>query len=112
MIYYHITKERHLNSILTKGLIAGHRRGLTIARVKHKTIFVTNNITKIVQWQAGEKWCIKNRAVVLKVDVEGLNIRPVRYSDGATYTISDFEFEIEEKKIDPSRIKFEIKLYE
>lgn len=101
---FHITPERHLDSILKKGIIAGFRKGLTTSRQpKWKTVFLTNNIDRILKDQAGETWSRRHKPIVLEVDIEDLKIEPKKYFGGGTYTISDFEFEC--KYVPPKKIK-------
>lgn len=102
MIFYHIAKGRHAESILAKGLIPGHRRGITCNGDKHKKVFVTNDVDKIIKWQAGPAWIKKHKCVLVHVDMTGVRMDPVQYRCGMTYTISDFEFTTD--RIDPKRI--------
>src|SRR6185369_8127428 len=93
MILYHLTKEKNLDSILSKGLIADKNSGLTVnKKSKFKKVFLTNDIPRIVVSQAGEKWCKRYNPIVLEIEIEEKCITPVHYRDGATYTLSDFEF--------------------
>ena len=92
-VLYHITPRRHLPSIMVNGLIPGHRRGLTVASAKRQDkVYLTNNPDYIMKTQAGDEWLRRNDVVILAVDVSEIDIKPVEYRYGATYTISDFEF--------------------
>ncbi len=64
MILYHITKEKWIPSIMSKGLIPGYRRGLKVCGSKCKTVFLTNDLNKIIDWQCGQEYVNKNKLVV------------------------------------------------
>lgn len=100
MILYHLTKRRYATSILAHGIKPGYRKGLTLSDRKQKSVFVTNDINKIVQWQSGKEWCEKHDAVVFEIDMNDVQHKPVEYWSGGTYTISDFEFTTTKIKTD------------
>lgn len=102
MTYYHITKFKHINSIIAKGIIPGYRRGLCINPGKLKHVYITTDVKRILTTQAGTAWLKRNKIAVFEVDITGLTLEPVKYRDGATYTISDFEFMTD--KIEPERL--------
>ena len=101
MILYHITKRMHVPSILAKGIIPGHRRGLLLQKYKLPHVYLTNNIRHIIDNQAGPKWCKRWDPVVLEID--DIEVSPVKYYSGGTYTLSNFEFIT--SKIEPKQIK-------
>lgn len=100
MILYHITKKKWLTSILTNGLIPGYRRGLRVNGKKCNTIFLTNDIEKIVNFQCGMDYVNKHELVVLHINTKDLKVEPTKYLGCATYTISDFEFETSKIEVD------------
>ena len=78
---YHITKKQNLPSILTRGLISNSDIGgfvskthLNVYKTKYGTqpIFLTNDTKWIIDTQLTDEWMID--AVILKVDVTGLNL--------------------------------------
>ena len=103
---YHRTKEKHLQSILEKGLIPKKKKGMTISK-EHNSVFLTNDINKIIETQCGKEWINKHKCIALEINTSDLNVAPVKYD--ATYTISDFEFET--SYISPDKIKYSHKLY-
>lgn len=99
---YHITKRKHLPSILIHGIIPGKRKGIFVQSKKLKHVYITNNIEKILYTHCGEKYFKKHDLVILHINMEGLEYKPVKYIDGMTYTISDYEFicnKIEKERI-------------
>ena len=95
MILYHITKRKHVMSILRYGLKPAHRRGINVSHKKCQHVFLTNDIDYIVNDQCGREWAVKHDCVVLHVDTRDLPIRPHRHYSGATYTESNVEFVVE-----------------
>lgn len=91
----------HVPSILAKGIIPGHRRGLLLQKYKLPHVYLTNNIRHIIDNQAGPKWCKRWDPVVLEID--DIEVSPVKYYSGGTYTLSNFEFIT--SKIEPKQIK-------
>lgn len=91
-MYYHITPKKNIERIFTEGLIPGKRKGITINSSKQKSVFLTNDTDRIIKEHCGKDWFIKHDCVILTINPEGLNIKPVEYRSGRTYTISDFEF--------------------
>lgn len=101
MILYHITKKKWLESIMTYGLKPAYRKGILL-KGRCKNVFLTNNINKILVEHCGIQYIKKHEFVVLHIDCTNIKLEPTRYRNGATYTISDFEFET--NKIHPSKI--------
>lgn len=101
-ILYHITKKKHIPSILIKGLIPAYRKGLKVCGDKCKHVYLTNNINKIIYEQCGESYFKKHECVILEIDINDIKIEHVKYINNGTYTISDFEFITD--KITPDRI--------
>lgn len=102
MILYHITKRKHIMSILRYGLKPAFRRGINCSDIKCDMVFLTNDVDYIAREQCGYKWIKKHDSVVLHVDVTDLYIVPQKYSDGMTYTLSNIEFVTD--NISPERI--------
>ena len=103
MTLYHLTPARNLESILACGLIPAKGKGLTIqSKTKHTKVFLTNDIDRIAETQAGKDWLSRNNVVVLEISINDRDIEPHKYIDGATYTLSDFEFVCD--RVDPSDI--------
>jgi hypothetical protein len=79
MELYHITKEKHLASILSNGLKINSNKTGFCKRDAHKRyksiygmqpIFLTNDIEFISKKMLTNCWVNKNKAVVLKVTIE------------------------------------------
>lgn len=97
MHLYHLTKEKYLGSILKLGLIPCKKYGLTLKIDKRNNtkVFLTNNISFVTKNHAGDTWCKRYNPMVLTIDTSLMYVTPVHYRDGATYTISDFEFVVD-----------------
>lgn len=90
---YHITKKKHIESILKKGILPDYRSGITsFKHKKHKLVFLTNDILLISLTQCGIDYCKKYELVALEINTINLNIEPHKYSSYGTYTLSDFEY--------------------
>ncbi len=102
--YYHITKRKYVESIMERGLIPGHKPGLTVdGYAKHEEVFICTDPKQIIETQAGIEWCKKHDVVVLEVDpYEQEYIKPVKYTGGGTYTESVFEFTT--NRVNPDRL--------
>lgn len=79
MELYHITKEKHLASILIQGLQINSNKIGFCKKESHKRykeyynmqpIFLTNDIEFISKTMLTNGWVKKHKAIVLKVDVE------------------------------------------
>jgi len=91
---YHITPIRNINNIQQEGIIpAANNSGITTSYgKKHNTVFLTNDVERILVTQCGSDWLEHNPVAILVIDIEGLDIKPHEYHGGGTYTISDFEY--------------------
>lgn len=87
---------------MTQGLLPGHRKGITCNRPKWKSVFLTNDINYILECQCGDSYVKKNKLIVLHIDTTDIDIEPMRYYSGGTYTISQNEFTC--SKIHPEKI--------
>ena len=85
MKLYHITPKKNLESILTNGLIPGHKRGLGKGC---NVIFLTDNPKFILNTQAGPNWIEQHKPVILEVDTELYVLR--LYRNGAGQAIHEY----------------------
>jgi len=93
MKLYHVTKREHLSSILKKGLIPYHRKGITCnipkSHIQQPRVWLTDNID-IPKVQLGNLWDEKSW-VVLEVNTSDLDVFPhmtTCYPDGLNKPIS------------------------
>ena len=120
MELYHVTKEKYLISILTKGLKINSGKTGFCKKDAHKRykskygmqpIFLTNDIEFISKTMLTNGWVKKHNAVVLKVDVE---LNEINSSKGYYLnTINGMEpkefryfLNIEPKKIEVVNVNF------
>ena len=80
MELYHITKEKYLNLILTEGLKINSGKTGFCKKEEHQRykskygmqpIFLTNDVEFISKTMLTNGWVIENKAIVLKVNIEG-----------------------------------------
>ncbi len=110
MELFHITPKRNLISIMTLGLKADYKRGLTICGTRHKRIFLTNNTTKILTLQCGKDWVKKHKPIVLIVRTDNYEVTPVVYDCFDPPFDSGFEFKcVGPVHPDAIRIGWEVK---
>lgn len=95
MILYHITKEKYLPLIFTEGLRINTGKTGFCPRTAHRRykrafgmqpIFLTNRVN-LIRTMLTPDWIIKNKAVLLEVDVE--LIKDVNYNAGGFILIDD-----------------------
>jgi RNA:NAD 2'-phosphotransferase (TPT1/KptA family) len=72
---FHITAEKNLKSILEKGLIPKHSKGLTCGDDAKPVVWLTDNPQYILDVQCGSKWIEDNKPVILEVDCKKLDIK-------------------------------------
>ena len=88
---YHITPIRNVPSILRSGIIPNYRYGIGLGR-KFNNIFLTDNVQYIIMHQTGLRWLHKEKAIILKVDCNNLEINPVVHNITGLPVISPHEF--------------------
>lgn len=98
MRFFHITRLRNIESILSLGIIPDYRKGLTLKREPWKKVFVTNDPERIIRTQGGKAW--EKGIAVIEVEIDACE--PHRYSAREPHTLSDFEFTTD--KIPPENI--------
>jgi len=105
---YHITKEENLDSILTEGLIPLKVKGLTVSSHRDHPdwnyVFLTNSVEYIIKTQVNSFYVEQFKPIIFEIDIEGLDVSPVKYKGGGTYSLSNFEFIT--NKIEVERIKY------
>lgn len=95
MILYHITPRKNLESIKELGIIPAYAKGITCYTYTYKkpVVWLTDNPEYILTSQAGEDWIKENDPIVIKVNCDGLNIKP--YTSYNTNEIVNHEFYFE-----------------
>jgi len=90
---FHITPRKNLESIKTLGIKPAYSKGLYCGNDRKSVVWLTDNPTHILTTQAGEDWIKKNDPVVLKVECNGLDVKPyVSYITGKV-ALHEFYFE-------------------
>jgi len=80
MIYYHITKGQHIQSIVKYGLIPAFKTGFCkmnpdVRRTLYPVaIFLTDDMDYIIDTQLTKGWIKRFRAFVLEIDCVNLNL--------------------------------------
>ncbi len=105
MILHHITPLCNVDSILRNGLIPAHSTGINRSRTSI-SVFLTNDVNKIIETQSGKEWCEQFNSIVLEIDVSNLIIKPHEYNAFVPAIISDYEFICE--YVPPENIKIKI----
>ena len=102
-VLLHLTRKEYFPSIMQHGLIPGFSRGITCNR-KQGTVFLTDDIKVPIEQLSStyspESW------VVLRVDVEGLDVEPYLTTGLQVNQIVPNEF-VTRSIINASRIKIE-----
>ena len=112
MTLYHITKAKHLDSILTEGLRPNSGRVGICPRSAHQTyrmlyksqpLFLTDDWRRAARDMLTPEWVRMHRPVILEVDVDGLDISDA--GEQVTPTLKAFAHEYRcDEAICPSRI--------
>lgn len=123
MILYHITKEEHLNDIYFDGLkINSNKIGFCRKTVHNdykkmynmQPIFLTDDVEYIIKNMLTDNWIKKNKAVVLKINIELNNTTSLNFGyflyDKYNHKYIPKEYRIF-NDILPNNIEFFKKLY-
>ena len=101
MILYHITKVENIKSIMEKGILPNFKEGITADGRKHKQVFLTNDIYRVIETQIGDCW--GNEITIFEVEININDIKPVKYYCFEQPIDSDFEFTTD--KVNKENIK-------
>ena len=90
MILYHITKVENIKSIMEKDILPNFKEGITADGRKHKQVFLTNDINRVIETQIGDCW--GNEIAIFEVEINPDDIKPHKYYCFNPPKDSDFEF--------------------
>jgi hypothetical protein len=75
------------------GIKPAYTKGLYCGDGRKSVVWLTDNPNYILQTQAGDAWIKKNDPVVLKVECDGLDVKP--YTSYVTNKVAPHEFYFE-----------------